>query len=453
MPPIDVTLEQDSANDEDAVVIAIHRPSGVAITQGTPIVDIETSKAVQELEAPADGVLFHSLAVGVTVEFGSILFSVLPPGTTPDIVVAPLPAPAALAPIPAAKVAPVSATAVASAASLAAPVAVEGPSESGEVLEAAPRKITDRARAFAAEAGVDVGQIGGSFITIDHVRRHLGQTKSAGALKAALAPVKPSPVPADATPLAPRKRREIRTLSRGAGGGMLSVIGAAVGGVRRAGAENNFFADRIVDIVAFEASRLMPSYPLLNAAYVDGDNVRLHDQINAGVAFDDGENGLVVFSIEGSDKLSIPEIQDRFVAGLENYVLGSLSSREMNAATFTITDLSYVDVDYVLPLLPAGQSAIIGITRESAGGGFRLFIGFDHRVTEGRVASLFLQELARRVRSFDSGPSATAEDLSCNFCGKDNAAETGSFQSKGLLRIVDRRGRDVLCCSACYGGW
>ncbi len=222
--------------------------------------------------------------------------------------------------------------------------------------------------------------------------------------------------------------------------------------MRRAGVENAFFADRIVDIVAYEAARLMRAYPRLNAAWAAGDTVKTHAHINAGIAFDDGQSGLVLYGVADADTLELTAIQDRIALGLERYVLGELTAAEMAGATFSITDLSPFDVDYLLPLLPANQSAIIGVTGDGDGG-FRIYVGFDHRLTEGREAARFLGELAARVKSFDVAPADSAEGLACDFCGKPMAEETGLFRSKGLLKMVDRAGREALCCHACFSGY
>jgi pyruvate/2-oxoglutarate dehydrogenase complex dihydrolipoamide acyltransferase (E2) component len=416
MRPVEVTLEQDSANDEDAVVVAIHERSGALIAEGTPIIDVETSKAVQELTAPAGGVVTHALEVGDRVEFGTILFKIAAAANEDE----------------------------------QAPVRKRPPATAPEATASPAVAITRRAAALMRQEGLDASDIGGRFITVEHVQRRLTE-----------APVRPAPqptaapqpaAPAGAEPLSARKRREIQTLSRGAGATMLSVIGAPVGPVRRAGVANPFFADRIVDIVAYEAARLMRAYPRLNAAWTAGDTFRAHASINPGVAFDDGQSGLVLYGIADADTLELTAIQDRIALGLERYVLGELTSGEMAGATFSITDLSPFDVDYLLPLLPANQSAIIGVTGDGAGG-YRLYIGFDHRLTEGREAAHFLGDLVARVKSFDAAPANGAQELACAFCGKAMDEETGLFQSKGLLRMIDRAGHEALCCHACFSGY
>src|SRR3546814_13948377 len=52
------------------------------IREGDHVLDIETSKAVQEVHSPWTGMLMHGLTVGDEPSFGSVLFSVLPEGAS-----------------------------------------------------------------------------------------------------------------------------------------------------------------------------------------------------------------------------------------------------------------------------------------------------------------------------------------------------------------------------------
>jgi hypothetical protein len=134
------------------------------------------------------------------------------------------------------------------------------------------------------------------------------------------------------------------------------------------------------------------------------------------------------------------------------YMNNGLTSAEMSRATFTVTDLSADDLDFVLPLLPRGQSCIIGITHHATTG-FRLFAGFDHRVTEGREVAAFLTELGARVLSFGTKAAAEIAVLRCDFCSKSLAEATARGRDKGLLSVIDRKGQTSLCCASCWHGW
>jgi 2-oxoglutarate dehydrogenase E2 component (dihydrolipoamide succinyltransferase) len=134
------------------------------------------------------------------------------------------------------------------------------------------------------------------------------------------------------------------------------------------------------------------------------------------------------------------------------YMDNELTLAEMTRATFTVTDLSADELDFVLPLLPSGQSCILGITHATESG-YRLFAGFDHRVTEGREVAAFLGELRERLLSFaSSGPMEIAVSR-CAYCDRSLAEAVSGSKEKGLLKIVGRDGREALCCGSCWNGW
>ena len=248
-------------------------------------------------------------------------------------------------------------------------------------------------------------------------------------------------------PVRPRKRDEIRHLSRGAGNTMLSVVGTSLGRMEIARNPGDFFAGKITDLVAFEVARLMRKYPMLNAAYCDG-TVELHDAVIAGIAFDEGKR-LVVFGVENADKKDLPALRVEIEDALVRYVERKLTAPEMTRATFTITDLSAFNLDYIVPILPHGQSCIIGITC-NASQEFALHAGFDHRVTEGLEVAKFLGELRDRLLSFAQEHAAVPR---CSFCDKSADTEVGSFRGRGLLKLLDARGLELLACHSCWSGW
>ena len=401
---IDVVVERESANDADGTVVEIYLQPGSPVKKGERIFDIETSKAVQEIYAPADGFLIHSLTLGDNIDLGGAIARI------------------------------VADLASAAATVAAATVAVE------------PRKGMPRlswdATTLAKQYGLGPADFDRDLVTSADVRRRLKLEPPAAppvlAIQAGPAPAKSS-VSANVKPVATHKRDEIEFLSRGAGASMLSVLGAVVGYGDLIRDGEGFFERKIVDIVAFEASRLMKSHPKMNAAWREG-GVELHQAVHAGIAFDN-DGRLLVYGIEDADGLELEDLQDEIMEGFKKYARNKLSLKELTRATFTITDLSATGVDYVLPLLPNGQSCIVGITNGPRDG-FALYLGFDHRVTEGLAASRFLAALRTRVQSAIAMLYIQTEV--CAFC--DGTHPVG----KGLLRIAGAGGMDVLCCRTCW---
>ena len=423
--PIDICLERDSANDDHATVVAIHYPSGATVEKGAHVFDIENSKATQEVFAPEAGVLVHSLVIGTEVEFGLPIAQVAPADAPPSTPMQ---------------------TTVEAVAEASAPA---------EVVVLATRRFSRAAQELAAQHGVAGDKFSTPFVTTRDVMALLGQAPSAP--RAAPAPAKaPAAVlakpaaSAAGAPVGASKRAEIDMLVQGAGATMLSVLGTRLGPIHIRRAEGDLLEGKITDVVIYEASRLMRKYPRLNASYEDG-RVLIHEGVHAGLAIDDGGR-LVVYGIENADRISLLETNGAIVEAASRYAAKSLTSRELTRATFTVTDLSGEDLDYVLPLLPRGQSCILGVTR-SAAAGYHVYAGFDHRVTEGREVAAFLGDLRARLQSFEAKAERTKSDFSCSVCGRSVEEATGRGGDQGLLKIVARDGRERLCCASCWNGW
>lgn len=255
-------------------------------------------------------------------------------------------------------------------------------------------------------------------------------------------------------PVSLRKATEIAVLGNGAGASMLSTLGAAIGPVRRDPATPDFFSNKILDLVVFEASRLLAGdYKRLNAWFEDG-RVITRGPVHAGVGFDDGAR-LTLYTVEDAQALSLADTQDEIVGGLMRYVGQSLAPDQVSRSSFTVSDLSASQLIFSFPLLPRGQCVIIAVTKSEAGD-YALYVSFDHRVTEGMPVAAFTTELVARIRSFsvaEPAAAAAAEDPpSCAWCGRTVEEET-ALGGKGLLRVAEAGGNDGFCCSACWGGW
>lgn len=378
---VDVILERMTVNDTSATVVAILHADGSRVKHGERIFDVETSKAVYEVCAPVDGILKHSLTVGDTVPIGSKIAQIARKGSDDDVL----------------REAPAGQSARA-----------EQPAQPGvEASRGVAPKVTDgwprllprfsrEALALASQYGLKPQDFDVDFVTEADVKQRYRQMQ--GTTQAAPGTDSTQRLEdrrdSSREPVPPWKQDQIAALQRGAGSSLLSIVGCFLGPEPDVRSDAGFFATKITDLVAYEASCLMVQFRKFNAAY-RGGAIEYHSSINAGIAFD-GEERLVVYGIAGSDKLSLPAIQDAIVSGFRKYAQGKLTSRDLVRPTFTITDLSATGIEFVLPLLPEAQSCIIAITR-SPDRGYGLYVGFDHRVSEGLEASRFLHELKQRI--------------------------------------------------------
>ena len=109
--------------------------------------------------------------------------------------------------------------------------------------------------------------------------------------------------------VSPRKSEEISLLQNGAGNTTQSTLGVKIGKIRARREAGDTFQGKILDLVVFEASRLMKQFPKLNSAFADNQSFK-YSSINAGVAFDSGAK-LVVYGIENSNTKTLAGNQGR----------------------------------------------------------------------------------------------------------------------------------------------
>jgi pyruvate/2-oxoglutarate dehydrogenase complex dihydrolipoamide acyltransferase (E2) component len=426
MKPMQVTVDRDNVNDEFVVVRRIHKRHGETVRAEDLVLEIETSKTVTEIRAPDGGTLEIALSEGDEVAVGGLLFEVRTASAHVDVPSHPVEA---------------------------APALGQPASAPAEVAEA---KVSREATAVAERLGVDVRKIPSrGWLTAADVLAAAGVSP----------PVSPDAAPAGApaptlprTPFrsvrtSPRKRMEGRVLARANGSGTTSMIGVelALGG-RRLVAAPYIFQDSVSDILIFEAARLLTRYPDLNACYIDEHTNAQFTEVNFGISFDSGQN-LKVLALRGADRLSLSEVQTGFENLLQLYESEApLADELLSSSTVTLSDLSRSGADFMLPLLNAGQSLIIGITRR-AGGRFGVHASFDHRVSEGLQVARFLDELRERVQShFRPAATAPASMPRCSVCDQTLQAEIEA-SGRGLLRIAQADGSDGYLCRNCFEGW
>jgi pyruvate dehydrogenase E2 component (dihydrolipoamide acetyltransferase) len=429
---VDIIVEQISANDVSAIVVEVYLVDGSAVREGDRILAVETSKAVYEVFAPANGIFVHSLKVGDTVAFGSRIAQIsLDRHDTRVLHEITVEAPAKSAKSPLGFGAEGEAT--------------YGKCDSKQVTGTRTPQFSREASVLASRYGIGPEEFDIDFVTSEEVKRRVEQLKISSIGEPASVSRVPSVTERGHRVEIPLlKQEEIAILRRGAGSSMLSIVGTTLGSKTLSRVGAGFFESKIIDLVVYEASRLMNHFKKFNAAYRE-DSVEYYDHVTAGVAIDGG-TGLVVYGVAGSDKLSLQAIQDEIVSGFKKYVQNRLMHKQLARATFTVTDLSATGIDFMLPLLPAGQSCIIGITC-SLERGYALFIGFDHRLTEGLEASRFLQRLRQGVVAHltSSGPKS----LECAYCHVDITLLTHPSPGKGLVRLISPAGQEILCCARC----
>ncbi len=459
-----VIIPQDNVNDESVTLLSWSVPNGEKVAQGQMIAEIETSKAVMEIEAPASGVLEYSLEPGNDIDVGATLCNIL----GDELVGAAADSPPVTEPMP----------------------RISSPSPNGEgttlstQVDGTPTHFTKKAQALLEQRGIPLDRFAGrGLVRTEDVLLELGEVSpstSSSSSKDLLRKerLKPqgSPTPAMGVPyrsekLSKSKRTEIGYLSSGYQNSLPSVITVAIPtrGLKAAVERNNTIEASSSAVIIFEVARLLGHYPWFNAFYQDG-HLNLYDEVNIGFAID-GDLGLKVPVIRSANTKSIVEITNEMQELMVAYLNNSLSNTNLQGGTCTVTDLSGEGVFAFHPLLNQGQSAILGVGGEffppgSREGVFNLILAFDHQVSEGRQAAKFLRELGEHLQAYEAALSSgqagdsDAEDvkkLSCARCltPLTKIQEWDKFEhwDHFMVQMVKPNGQRGYLCSVCMRGW
>ena len=392
----EIVMPQMGFDMKEGKVARWLKKEGDPVRKGEPIAEIETDKAVVEMEAFGAGVLRKVLVhEGRTVPVGEVIgFIGAPDEALPGTASAPA-APAQAPAAPAEAKRP-----VAPAVAPAAP--------GGEVV------ASPIARKLADEMHVELRQVTGTGpggrITKEDVLAYVEKRKAAPA--PAEAPARPAaPAPAGeqvielskmrlaiARRMAESKRTiphfyvqvaidmtEAMTLRKG--------LNEALGGGVKVSVN-----DMIVKAVAATLGK----FPLFNASYVD-DKVHVHPQVNIGIAIA-LDQGLIAPGILDANRKSLVEIARASRDLAERARQGVLKAEEYTSTTFNVTNLGMYDVDNFTAIITPPQSAALSVGAVKPQPVVRdgrvvvremmvVTLCIDHRVTDGAQGGLFLKEL------------------------------------------------------------
>ena len=378
---------------ETGKLIAWRKKEGDRVTKGEPLLEIETDKAVMEVEAPADGILAGITAqAGTDIPVGQTIAWIVAPGEkSPTGNESAITAPAARG----------------KTESHAAPLAVAAP-EPSTVRSA---RISPKARHLAKELGVEIAIVRGSGpggeILASDIQAAAKATASAGTAP----PVKSTALEAPSTLgrlMAERTAQSWTTVPH-------FFVTRAI----EAGALNEYrgkLAPEIerthnirithTDLLVALAARVLLKHPRLNSSWT-AEGIRLHDHVNMGIAIAVND-GVVAAVIPNAHAATLPEIAQQRRNIAERARAGRLRPADIADATFTISNLGMYHVDQFTAIITPPQAAILAVgsiaDRVVAVEGkpavrpmIALTLSCDHRAADGARAALFLNDLAEAI--------------------------------------------------------
>jgi pyruvate dehydrogenase E2 component (dihydrolipoamide acetyltransferase) len=391
---ISVVMPALEMAQENGKLLAWRKKEGESVSKGEPLLEIETDKAVVEVESPGDGIL-----AGITADVGAVI----PVGET----IAWLVAPGEKPPAKAATAAPAARATSATQAAAAAPAQARPAAAAGVAAQISPK-----ARRLAKELGVDIGQIQGTgpdgTITSEDVQA-AANGKGAAVPAAATAAVTATQEPLSqlARLMAERTTQSWTSvphffLVQSVDAGALIAAQKKLSQGSAAGT-----APTITDLLIKLLARVLEKHPRMNASWA-GDGIRLNPDINISVAMavKDGVVGAVISNANKQPIASLSVLRRELT---ERARAGRLRPADISGGTFTLSNLGMYKVDAFSAIITPPQCAILAVgaiadavVPVDGKPGIRpmmtMTLSSDHRVVDGARAAEFLGELAGAIR-------------------------------------------------------
>jgi pyruvate dehydrogenase E2 component (dihydrolipoamide acetyltransferase) len=402
--PISVVMPALEMAQDTGKLVAWRKHEGEKVAKGEILLEIETDKAVVEVEALADGVLAGvKAAPGDVIPVGQTIAWIL--GNGESVPKEDLPSRAAAVP---------STQSFGSSASVSAKAPQENRAGASGV------KISPKARRMAKERGIDPASLTGTGPDGEILVSDVLAAESSGATTTAQ-PVVQSSVAADATPAAPALSSVARLMAERTLQSWTTVphffvmrevdasglndarekLSRSAGGSREVRVTHT---DLLISLVA----RAIEKHPRLNASWT-GQAIQYHREIHVGIAMA-VQDGVVTGVVRNANETGIEEIARRRSELAERARSGHLHPNDISGATFTISNLGMYHVNAFTAIIVPPQAAILAVgeiaDRVVAVEGkaavrpmISLTLSCDHRVVDGVRAAEFMQTLATAIQN------------------------------------------------------
>jgi pyruvate dehydrogenase E2 component (dihydrolipoamide acetyltransferase) len=385
---------------ESGKLIAWRKKEGETIAKGEPLLEVETDKAVVEVESPADGILAGVKAhEGDVIPVGQTIAWIVQPGEKPPAEAEDM------------------ATGRRMDAKAATPAVAIAARAAAQLGPAAAGRISPKARRLAKEHGIDLANVSGSGgdgeILAEDV---MALVASGGAQGGAPSVTKTAQAEAYATEALSQVARLMAERTTQSWTTAPHFFVTREVDARALGAAREKYGPAIeqergvrishTDLLIAAVAHALEKHPRLNASWTGG-GIRLNPEVNIGVAMA-VDDGVVTAVIPGANRKSLGEIAVLRRDLAERARAGKLRPSDISGATFTISNLGMYQVDAFTAIIVAPQAAILAVGRITdrvvAVDGqpavrpmMNLTLSSDHRVVGGARAALFLNDLISSI--------------------------------------------------------
>ncbi len=379
---ISVVMPALEMAQETGKLISWLKKEGDPVAKGEPLLEIETDKAVMEIESPADGVLANiKVQPGNEVPVGQTIAWIVRPGEVP----------------PADEAAPKSGR-----ENTTTPL----PISTNQTARAATQavKISPKARRLATEHGVNLANIhgsgpGGEILASDILAAAHSKSSAPATIDS------PGPI---SRLMAERTTQSWTTIphffvTR-------EVDATALNEARQKLAPQIEKSSQVKlthsDLLIVLVARVLPKHPRLNASFIN-QSVRTNPQINIALAMA-VDDGVVAPVIQNADKTALADIAHQRRDLADRARAGKLRPTDLSGGTFTISNLGMFAVDAFTAIIIPPQAAILAVGaitdrvvpldgRAAIRPMMTITLSCDHRVVDGAPAAEFLRDLATAI--------------------------------------------------------
>jgi pyruvate dehydrogenase E2 component (dihydrolipoamide acetyltransferase) len=439
---VDVLMPQMGVSVSEGTITKWLKQEGEEVSADESLLEISTDKVDTEVPSPGSGVLLKIVVPeGETVDVGTKLAVIGPPGTAVEAAAAPEPAPEAAAPEPAPEPA-VEAEPAAPEPAVPQPAPTDGAGDGKTFVSPVVARI-------ASEHGVDVGQVPGTGrggrVTKKDILAFIEQGAPVPAPPAE-APGAPAPEPAPAaaepqaaTPepqaaaegeqfepmtamrkgIAEHMRRSLDTAAHVTSA--IEVDMSKIVAIRRKlkpEYERSYGVNPTYLIFVARATvETLKDYPWINGE-IRGEQIVTRNYVNLGFAVElaDGK-GLIVPVVKHAEGLNLLGLTRAVTDVAERARNKQLLPDDVQGGTFTITNPGGYGTFHGTPVISQPQAAILGtyavvkrpwVVQDERGEdviGIRpimnLTLTYDHRLVDGALAGRFLRDLRQKLETWD----------------------------------------------------
>ena len=422
--PTDVVMPQMGESIFEGTITKWLKKTGDKVQRDEPLFEISTDKVDAEIPAPASGILQEiKVSEGNTVQVNTVV-GVIGEGN------------GASAPAPAKAAAPAPAAPAPAKKEAAAPPPAPAPAASiSEDEEDSDIRSSPLVRKLAREHNVDLAKVNGTGtggrVTKQDVLDFVEHRASAPAAPAAASAPRPAgagaaapaAIPGDLVPMSKMRQiiaqRMIESRRTSAHVHcMFEVDMTRIVNLRnklKHGFEQRHGA-RLTFMPFFVRAAIiaLQQYPIVNAS-LEGDSVRYHKQVNAGIAVA-LDWGLIVPVLKNAGELNFLGLQ-RGITDLGDRARSKkLLPTDVEGATFTITNPGQLGAVFGLPIINQPNVAIMGvggiakqpmvITDKDGADSIairsvvHLTLGYDHRIIDGALADHFMVAVKKSLENW-----------------------------------------------------